>query len=361
MKNPMKIPTLLAAMAFLFITAGCALTQKTKQIKPLKITGGEEILVAEDISTFTPFWCGDKPILVYQLSEGGVYYYDLSTRKKTKVAVPYTHPTACTHDGEWLIYRDSRTIRKDEGTELNYISDLWRYELKTGKNERFIIVDDHDAWSSIQRPEADTLYLSRRANLSIEMPEPKWSLAIDPRHKVIQKWLKDGSVGIGSFLDLDQPIISKRQTINVEVFHPERRSFNLDPDFDNFDILFSDDQNRLYIHVERSYLVRCSINTKEETLSCSEPLFSWEHAWGLDVLPDGENIIFSRPNDDCVKAQMIGKDNIHCVTKKGLVVNTSKISRNGKWLAFEKFNLLKEGYPPNDLYITSIQITKETN
>ncbi len=355
----LRTPILLAAIFFMIVTSGCALTQKTKKVTPLRITGGEEILVTESISTFTPFWCGDKPILVYQLSEGGVYYYDLTTRKSTKVALPYNNAITCTQDGQWLIYWDSLSSRKDEGTENKFVMDLWRYEFETGRNERFIIVDIHDTRAWIQRPNDDKLYLSRRPNLSIEMPEPKWGLAISPTHKVIYKWLKDGSVGVGGYLDLTQPYKSRRQIINVEVFYPERKSFSITPDFTRFDILFADDQNRFYIHVKRSYLVRCRINTKEETLSCSEPLFPWKHAWGLDLFPDGENIIFSRTGDECVKAKMIGRDNTHCITKKDHVSNTARISQNGRWLAFEKIRPLKKEYSPYDLYIIPIQINKE--
>jgi len=368
MKNPLKIPYLLAAMAFLFITAGCALTQKTKQIKPLKITGGEEILVAKDASS-SPFWCGDKPILVYQLTEGGIYYYDLTTRKSTKIALPYSNALTCTHDGKWLIYWDSLSSRDDVGAKDKFVMDLWRYEFETGRNEKFIIVDIYDTRATIIRPNNGKLYLGREPNLSIAMPEPKWAITRDPRNSGMRIWLKDGSLAFGSHIDFSQPQEDRKRIVDIEVFHPTRKSFNFTPEFDDFQLLFTDNLGRLYLKVTQeqntadyySYLNRCRINTKKESLSCETIFSPWSEMWGIDTFSDGENIILSKSKEKCVKAVMIGKNNSHCITKKHLIGGTIRISPDEKWVAFKKIREHEDREQISDQYILQINKKRSLN
>ncbi len=367
MRDHPKIPILLAAILFMIATSGCALTQKTKQVKPLRITGGEEILVAKDTSAMRPFWCGDKPILVYQPVQWGVYFYDLNTRKNIKVAEPGNIPVTCTHDGQWLIYKNNKSYRFDKDAPEETIIDLWRYEFKTGKTQKFFVVDTNDIGNAILIPFTLKMYLSRKSNQTIEMPEPKWDITWSSNNQSVSAWLKDGSVAIDSHVDFSQPPKNRKQIMDVEVFYPRRKSFTITPYFYHFYPLLSDNQNRFYIRAgDGNYenhlddLKRCRINIKKEKMSC-ETLFSpWQNYWDFDVFPDGENIVFSKTGYNCVKAKMIGKDNTHCITSKHITGSSIKISPNGRWLAFKKGDPIETEYSAEALYIIRIHITEET-
>ncbi|VAV85875.1 hypothetical protein MNBD_DELTA01-199 [hydrothermal vent metagenome] len=363
----LRTPILLTAIFFMIATGGCALTQKTREVKPLRITGGEEILVARHASGIIPFWCGDKPILVYQLNRGGVYYYDLTTRQNTKVARPYSNAITCTHDGEWLIYKDSLSSRYDADTIEEGIINLWRYEFKTGKSEWFFVVDTSDTDAAIFIPNTLKMYLGRKPNPTIEMPEPKWDITWNPNVKSLYMWLKDGSLAFGSHIDFSQPRRDRKRIMDIEAFHPERKSFTITSDFTSFSLLFTDNQGRLYFEVTEgyqmgdlhTYLNRCSINTKEESISCETLFDPWHSMWALGVFSDGENIVLSKWKGECLQAQMIGKDNTHCITEKGLIGGSIRISPDENWVAFEKIKSIGERGYDSDLYLLKINKTEE--
>lgn len=91
MKTYLNIPTLLAAIFFMIAMVGCTDTQDAKtappaastpvkKVKPLKIEGGEEILIAKDVTNVKPSWC-DNNTLVFNKRHKGIFFYNKQEKK----------------------------------------------------------------------------------------------------------------------------------------------------------------------------------------------------------------------------------------------------------------------------------------
>ncbi len=379
MKDHLKIPILLAAIFFMIATVGCSSMQDeeavqtetgipVKSVTPFRITGGEEILVAENIENVKPFWCGNTDILIFTKRYIGILYYDNQTKQSFQIADYGNMPIACSPDGKWLVYLNRLSLRYDIEPSTELSADLWRYEFKTGEKQKFLIATSNSMGTSLFKPdEPYTLFLGIRPKEYIEMPEPKWNL-LWSRQKYSFKgfWLKDNSAIIGSYFNFDrwekyiniEPIDMTKEIIPID---PE---FTKDPKFASYVLFMFDSKDRVYLRVsdimgDNLHIVRCKINLKDKSLSCKPVLSSFSTMDSIDVFSDGENIVFSKWEGECVKAQMIGKDNAHCITKKGLVGGTVKISPNENWLAFKKIKSIgKMGYS-SDLYIIEINKTEE--
>src|SRR3990170_2122020 len=277
----------------------------------------KEILVAENITNVHPFWCGQRNVLIYSAEEKGLFYYDIKTGLNVNVADWGNTPLACSPDGEWLVYADKFSVRYDKGTVEIGVVDVWRHEFKTGKNQKFVIADDghvSSAREGIFPPKGLTLYLGRRPNERLE----------------------------------------------IEVFDAEERIITIYPEFQTFYPLLTDKQNRVYMTVEENdglRVVRCTVDVKEEKLSCHTVLQEDGHVKGFDVLSDGETAVFTRDDDRCVRIMLTGKKKADCITASRYVIgNYVAISPDGGWMTFTANRKSDEGnHDISDLYIVELK------
>ncbi len=160
----LRTPILFTAMVFLFITAGCTDTQDgetstpaantlVETVKPLNITGGEEILIAGDIESVKPFWCGNTDILIFIKRYRGILYYDNQSKQSFQIADYGNMPIACSPDGKWLVYKDKFNLHYDIEPSNKLAADLWRYEFKTGEKQKFLIATDNNIGTSLFKPD----------------------------------------------------------------------------------------------------------------------------------------------------------------------------------------------------------------
>jgi len=319
----------------------------------------KEILVAENITNVHPFWCGQRNVLIYSAEEKGLFYYDIKTGLNVNVADWGNTPLACSPDGEWLVYADKFSVRYDKGTVEIGVVDVWRHEFKTGKNQKFVIADDghvSSAREGIFPPKGLTLYLGRRPNERMEMPEPVWEVVWSQRRSGGHLWLQDPPAIIGVYGDPDKD----RFALEIEVFDAEERIITIYPEFQTFYPLLTDKQNRVYMTVEENdglRVVRCTVDVKEEKLSCHTVLQEDGHVKGFDVLSDGETAVFTRDDDRCVRIMLTGKKKADCITASRYVIgNYVAISPDGGWMTFTANRKSDEGnHDISDLYIVELK------
>ncbi len=329
-----------------------------------KTKAGDEILVARNITADRPFWCGRNGKLIYSKDDSGLFYYDVKTGKSVNIAEIWNAPSACTPDGEWLVYADKNTIRYGKGTVERGAMDVWRYRFKTGERQRFVITGDRDA---IFAPKGLRLYPGRRPTERMEMPKPKWDILWSEGRGAGTLWLGDGSAVIGEYRDLDLPFDRRRDALEVEVFGPKRKVVSIYPEFPDFYLLLVDKQNRVYIDVrdeddEGKRLVRCRVDIDKETISCETVLKPWNEFWKMDVFPDGEILAISkRREDNCVRLLSVGEKEMPCITaEEGPIGSYVAISPDERWLAFQRARHVGDKNYHSDLYIVELKPIKET-
>jgi hypothetical protein len=147
---------------------------------------GKEIFVDKVIEPFKLFWCGNNALLFDY--EEGVFIYDVESRKKTHLDDRDMSTIACSPDGQWFIYRGPDDPAWDTNSQEFGIVNLWRYEFKTGRKQKFLVADNGYASSvgkGLFSPVDNTIYLASKPVTAIEMPEPKWDVV----------WLERDNVG----------------------------------------------------------------------------------------------------------------------------------------------------------------------
>src|SRR3989304_3023460 len=150
---------------------------------------GKEILVARDIGGGLPYslvmWCGNSSFLIYG-DEFGTEWIDFNGNKATINTDNADYPRGCTPDGKWVLYEDRNSARAykdkygripenivDEGPGWHgLVVDLYRYEITTGKRQKFAVVRDDSG--SLVSPDGLKVLLGNRHDSVMEMPEPKW-------------------------------------------------------------------------------------------------------------------------------------------------------------------------------------------
>ena len=272
-----------------------------------------------------------------------------------------------------MVYVNTNEARWDKGGEEYGVVDLWRYEFKTGKNQKFLIARDGDAGEGLFPPEGLRLFLSMRPNERIEMPEPKWDILVSESKSGGWLWLSDASAIIGEYQDFDR----RRAVLEVEVFSPKRKVFAIYPEFSNFLPLFVDDKDRLYMEnrdpekdrinllenrdKDQISIVRCSIDVNKESLSCETLLEKLPVHAGFDIFSDGETMVFSKMREDnCVRITRVGEEESPCITTEGLTVGShAVISPDDRWLVFERAQREEAKDFRTDLYIVELKPTKK--
>lgn len=359
-KNNFIFYTLSLSTALLFVVDNGYGGEKKGQVgASAKAKAGEEILVARNITADRPFWCGHNGKLIFSKDDSGLFYYDIKTRKSVNIAEIWNAPSACTPDGEWLVYADKNTVRYDKGTVERSAVDVWRYRFKTGEKQKFTITDDRNG---VFAPKGLKLYLGRRPTERMETPKQKWNILWSEGRGVGTLWLGDGSAVIGEYRDLDRSIDLRRDALEVEVFEPKRKIFSIYPEFPDFYLLLVDKQNRVYMEKRDGdkgikSIVRCSIDIDKEALSCETILENVPMHTGFDVFSDGETMVFSKMREDnCIRIMRVGGQEARCITTVGLPVGSYvAVSSDEKRLAFERARHVGAKDFDDDLYIIELK------
>lgn len=351
------ITLLLGATFMIIFLTGCVGLKPAPPKTSIKINGKNEVLVAKDVSNVRPFWCGRKAILVYSTESKGVFYYDLKSGKKVNIANWRNTPLVCTPDGEWIIYADKYSYRRDAGSLTEAVVDLWRYEIKTGRNQKFAIADDGYIGSVrglLSVKNGFNIYLGREPVERIKMPEPRWEVMWSQRKSPGDVWFEDGSANIGAYMDFDR----RRYVLEVEVLGPERRFFGLYPPFRSFFPFLADNKNRVYIKIDEKKEIRierCALDLIKESISCRPVLRNMGYIRGFDLFPDNETIVFTRNNDRCVRFMRIGEKKAACLRLPEYHMgNYVVLSHDGRWMVFTVTDGWKRGSIQPLTYMLSV-------
>lgn len=352
-------------VTFSFSSLGCAtknepkekLSEKTvapkeiaalkEDIKPTNETkAGEEILVDSMIDIFRMFWCGKKNTLVFTKKDG-LFIYDVESRKKVRLGNPYMSPLTCSPDGEWLVYTDSTSSRYDEVDPARGIVDLWRYELKSGRHQKFLYSDSYVRYAGegIFAPEGNTLYLDFQPSTSMEMPEPKWDVV----------WLKRDSKGMGWF---KEPLAlvgagkyhGRSGLVEIDIISPYTKKIFLDSGFYYASFEMTDAKGRVYLRTwddkmgNGERIIRCSIDLGKRDISCGSVFFGdlisgGYNSYSYDITDNGDFAVITQSGENCVRIRRIGESEGRCITSTDHKINREvKISPDEKWLAYETYD-----------------------
>ena len=311
---------------------------------------GKEIFVDSSLTAYRVLWCGKKNSLVYDKDEG-LFVYDVESGLKVRVGGAYLSPLGCSPDGEWLVYEDRLINRFDDDNIEQRNLFLWRYELKTGKRQKFLIADDvytSGVDGAIFAPVDNTIYLANKPATTMEMPEPKWEVVWLERNTIGKAWLKEplALVGSGKSMSHSGPMIE------IDVLSPYKKKIELDSGFNHPFLIMTDAQDRVYMRDDKR-IVRCSFDLDNEVISCGsvflgDIIAETNSSFGFDITNDGNFVVFSKWRDSCVRIRRIGESKGRCITSTDHKVDTDvDISPDGKWLAYKTFD---------GLYITEFTI-----
>lgn len=358
----------LMLVAILLALTACAGVEQRPEVSSWsKIKAGKEILLARNINNALPIWCGEGNAMIYEYYEGGLFFHDLDTGKKLKLGGPEASPVACTPDGEWIIYADSRNFQwaDDDDHNQGVVEGLWRYNIATGRKETFIIVGSSENNFGVQKLDTGgyRLYPGEKPLKQIEMPEPKWEVAWSLDKKIGGKlWFNDHSAVIGNYnIGIYQGRKEWREVLEIEVFKPEKELLTLYPRSMRFYPIVMDRMNRLYIQRRDSkgygtIMERCVIDLKAKTLSCVPvlgvsrlvdgiesmcprcleiPLKENRSIDGFDVLSDNETMLYTRSWDTCVHIKRAGVQERECFTTMDHeTASLLSISPDERWAVF---------------------------
>ncbi len=335
----------LFGLAFLLIVFGCHVGELGRpETSSIRIKGGKEILVVRDSLGYPPIWCGNTR-LIYSMSphpdstRGEIFQYDLETALHTEIAKP-SWPKGCTGDGEWLVYSDNNSYRPEKGNPNNAVEDLWRYEFKTKRHQRIVIVYETEA--STISPTGFKLYLGRKPGESVEMPEPEWEVIWSRSKMHFAAWLPD----LSGILQTHYTREDRAYRLALELFGPEKEQIIFEPPLDGsvraFQML---GPNRFYMKMYRKMgasdrsskelVVSCEINRSEATISCVDVLELKQDVLGYKFLSDGETLIFTEQGDRCVRIRHKGESEARCITTTDSDLGGGlQVSPDERWLAF---------------------------
>ena len=361
MKLSKEIATALCVSIFLLLFSFSGVWAEDIELnKKLPEEGGKirnEIFVDKIIEPFEFFWCGNNALLFEY--EEGVFIYDVESKKKTHLDDRHMSAIACSPDGQWFVYRGPTDPAWNTDSQKFGFINLWRYELKTGKKQKFLVADNSYASSvgkGLFSPVDNTIYLAFKPTISIEMPEPKWDVVWLERNNDGQGWLNDpvALVGAGKYN-------AQSGIVEIDVVSPYKKKIKLDSGFHNTFFLMTDAQGNIYMetyydkmHTGGGRIVRCSVDLDNEEISCGSLFFGdlisdgFLSYYGFDIPDDVNFAVIAKWGDSCVRLRRIGESGGRCVTSTDRKIGSYvRISPDGKWLAYETF----EG-----LYITEFTI-----
>ncbi|MFQ5428073.1 MAG: hypothetical protein ACE5EZ_03735 [Thermodesulfobacteriota bacterium] len=341
---------------------------------PARSVGKKEILVAKDIGRgsggWPLFWCGSDGVVVYN-KEMGIELIKVPSGKRIKISQSkLEYPFNCSPDGRWVVYMDRASTRQDKTDRVlraedlgfepeldvwpsweGYVANLYRYEVATGKRQRFAVVrSDLPAWEVVS-PDGLRAFLGSAHNSSIEMPEPKWE-PLWLTHSGLNKDDWDWGQTDGQwFSDSSGVVMPGDKRLYVEIFGKGgwAKRFAVKPELkDSISALSVDKNNGIYFLVSddvprqprtKHSLYRCKIDDKK--LSCKEVFYRNRYIFSYDILSNGD-IIFTESDDNCIRRISAKHRNAECVAggRYNAEVLIIGISPDRKWLAYETLHEL---------------------
>jgi hypothetical protein len=369
----------LLLLIILFTLNGCAGLKQGPEVSTVKIKGKKEILVAKDIGkgsgAYPVLWCGNDAIVAYN-EEMGIELIKVPNGERVRVSPNESdYPFNCSPDGEWIVYMDRASTRLDKADKVmeaedygfdpeldvwpvweGYVADLYRYNVATGKRQRFAVVrSELPSWEVVS-PDGLKVFLGSKHNSYIEMPEPKWEAVWFTRedwdwNQTGALWFKDSS-GVVSYGH------NSTNRVFVEFFGENGWAKRFVPDEgleNNIENLAVDGENRVYFLIkERGYvpievkgkwfMYRCVL--KDKDLSCEMVLERNRYIISYKILPDGY-IVFSESDDNCLRLISPRHTDSECVAgdRRPGEIYLIGISPDGRQVAYETFN---------DLYVVEI-------
>ena len=183
-----KLKVVLILLITLFpLTA--SVVSKADEDTVIRIKGGKEVRVLRDIDEGLHYsnirWCGNSSFLIYG-GEAGIRWTDLNGKSVIISTSDEDSPAGCTPDGRWVLYIDRNSSREYKGKPgwkpenivglgprwYGFVSDLYRYEVSTGRRQKIAAVRDGNL--GLVSPDGSKVLLGNRYDSTLEMPEPKW-------------------------------------------------------------------------------------------------------------------------------------------------------------------------------------------
>lgn len=369
-------------MIFIFAVHGSHAEElQAPESMHVKIKGEKELLVAKDIGGGLPFshtfylkgWCGNTSLLIHG-TETGIELLDFNGNKTTVSSKGTDYPLGCTPDGKWVIYKDRNSDREyrdrfgrlpenivDDGPGWHgFVTDLYRYEVASGRRQKFAVVRDDS--TAIVSPDGLKVFLGNRHDSAIEMPEPKWEpvwLTNDWTY-FDTFWLPDSS-GIVT------GVWGDGASLGVEFFGKDgwAKEFSMDmlrsaPE-SNTSIAAVDENNGLhFVTVEnvstddssrKTYnFFNCKIKHKDLICSLADGIKEDEddNILSLRLLSNGD-IIFKKEEDNCIRRVKHRKLLAECIADTRynneiyIGIDLIEISPDGKWMTFRRGKLPPPG------------------
>src|SRR3990170_1785017 len=320
----------LSGLAFsFFVLNACATEKRASVTTPTKIEGKKEILVARALGSGGPFsiigWCGNTAFLI-DSDEFGKEWIDLNGNRVTVSKESDDYPIGCTPDGKWVIYEDRDSARAykdkrgripenivDEGPGWHgFVMDLYRYEVATGRRQKFAVVRDDSA--SLVSPDGSKVLLGDRHDSAIKMPEPRWEAVW-----ITNEWLFGDTHWFADSSGIVTMIWNNGYSLGVEFFDEGgwSKEFSLDmlrsSPGANVSLAAVDKDNVLYFVTTEDYPVgdatrkaynffRCEIKYKDLVCTLGDGVKEDEdeNILSLKLLPSGD-VVFDREEDNCIR------------------------------------------------------------
>ncbi|MBI5902119.1 MAG: hypothetical protein HZB84_01370 [Deltaproteobacteria bacterium] len=346
----------------------------------------KERLVARDIGFgFSRVsWCGNDKFLIYGYTRG-LNLLDLATRKWTIISTDGAkkYPLNCTRDGKWVLYVDRKSWRIDRGRieppegELEgeamwqgYVVDLYRYEVATGKVEKFATRRDRPESADVVSPDGAKAFLGGRHDTPFEMPEPKWEVRwLDSEWTHLKPtWLADSS-GIVTMVYDEM----SNASLGVEIFGENGWSRVFIPGRDlgikgrpgnpiaiknkTFFLRSVESYSELkmgrLMGRNRYYFYTCDI--KQGGLDCKEILeFDLKFTdISYAVLPDGD-IVYRESDDWCIRRFSQSRAKTECIVDGADLGWFYGLSPDGSRIVYRRSGKKENKGASSDLYIMEI-------
>ncbi len=349
----------------------------------------EKIFIGQFKGNASAIWCGNDALVVSS-RESGIEWIDILSNKRIKISSrtfpdKYDYPLNCTPDGKWVLYVDGKSIRVDEKRNKlpegidhpiaweGYVVDLYRYEIATGKKQKFAVIRDEGSFNAVS-PDGTKIFLGGRHSLTIPMPEPKWNAVWLRNYEYwIQGralWLLDSSgIVTSAFVESPNPngvgieIFGKNGWAKALEFIPKGGSYDPETWIGDFGV---DRANRIYFmwskfgrHVTTYHrLYRCDV--KGRSLFCKK--MSDYDIYAFKVLPAGD-IVFMEAGGSCIRRLEVGQSEAKCIVEKGGdydFIRIGAVSPNGQRLAFIRKKVAKSlkgssSTSQSDLFVINLE------
>lgn len=313
-----------------------------------------EQIIVRDVTLEAPVSCG-KDAVVVNTARHGLRWINIISQKEIKISSgEYDGAIDCTSDGEWVIYVDSKSSRWDKGSYERGVKDFWRFNLITGKRQKFAIASGGGTWS----PDVKKfLFYGSKPVSAINQPEPIWEL-VWPQNKWKHidfketHWVNNSTI-----------IMIKKNELYIEEID-KNSGHQLNHGFKAIKHLETDKLGRIYLlatsksdktssPINKYDLFRCSIDS--EKLRCEDLLKRDKSISAFDVTQDGSKIVFKEESGDwqgdvCVWLYTEGLS-VKCITPQASVHSILKITPDAKYILYSNYRKFTKDTYTNDLKI----------